>query len=359
MDAVRKAFFRLLQSGLWGESHIDRTLFPLSSEDWERLYVLSVRHTVTGLVYCGLSFLDEDMMPPEALLFRWTAAVDKIERRNVQMRDVSDEMVASGIRPVFVKGLGLAALYDNPLLRESGDIDMCLVRQGDYDKLMEMLKAGNVNVCFKPDGSLSFMWKGVPVEVHKELVDLHNPFRKKYLRRLERECLELVQVDIGRDNCLLFPDEKLNMLLVNAHIMRHAFGRGVGLRQICDLAMLYRSVKGRYEAENIKSMYTEAGISGWSRILHPFMTEYLAMPAGLLPYEDKRVSSDGLFDIVMGGGNFGHYAGPEGLEMKPDGKAGTLKAFVRRFPFAVKAAPGEAFWLFFSLVAGQFRRKGI
>lgn len=59
MNKVQKALLVLLKAGLWERKIEDLSCFPLSVDEWKRLYLLSRQQTVTGIVFQGVQYLAE------------------------------------------------------------------------------------------------------------------------------------------------------------------------------------------------------------------------------------------------------------------------------------------------------------
>ena len=81
---VQQVLLFLLRSGLWAELTAEQ-LAPLSAQQWASLYHYAQQHTIEGIVFDGLQLLPAGLMPPRALVLKWTVRVDQIERHNKQM----------------------------------------------------------------------------------------------------------------------------------------------------------------------------------------------------------------------------------------------------------------------------------
>lgn len=114
MESVRtdrledtEILFILVRAGLWEKVPENLSLFPRSSESWERIFNLAQRQTVTGLVYQGLCQLPDELLPPEQQLLHWVATIDRIERANLRMNRVLTELYGlfhtNGLHPVLQK----------------------------------------------------------------------------------------------------------------------------------------------------------------------------------------------------------------------------------------------------------------
>ncbi len=357
------AFFSLLGAGLRGLPLPDAALsdFPLGAGQWERIYETALRQTVAGILYSGLQSLPEECLPPAPLLIRWTAAADSIERRGRMMNRALAGLYglfrSSGLDPILQKGQGIAAMYPHPLLRECGDIDFCFRSEEEKNRAASVVAGAGCRVSRMPDGSHFYRWKGVDVEHHGRLFDICSPFRKSCLSRLETG-METEHVFIeGPDGRirLTVPSPVPNLLMLNAHVLKHAIGRGVGLRQVCDVAVAMEHLTLPDDREKLRQMERKAGLSAWSAVLYTFVGEYLGTDCSGSGYRQDRKRAARLYEIIMKGGNFGHYY-PGALSAEMPGwkrKAGTAWSFIRNSGFSMSVAPAETFWTFMRLLAGQ------
>ena len=121
LSTEHKALFSLLRAGLWEREPDDLSPFPLTDAQWWEVYRMSVRQTVAGIVFRGLHHLPEEYLPADALMIHWVAKADRIERKNRRMdaalRLLLQRMGREGLHPLLLKGQGVAALYEHPLLR--------------------------------------------------------------------------------------------------------------------------------------------------------------------------------------------------------------------------------------------------
>lgn len=351
----------LLRVGLWGDAPRSLPLFPLSGESWERVFRMAVRQTVAGIVFQGVSCLPDRLLPPERLLLRWVAEADVIERNNRAtdraLSELSSLFGRCGLMPVLQKGQGIARLYRHPQQRACGDIDLYFPQPQERERAVGLLREQGIRVTRSGEGSWCCVWSGIEVELHASLFDVSNPFARRYLLRLEREqgfepFLLSQQADAG----LHVPSPLLNLLLLSAHAMKHAFGMGIGLRQLCDMACACRRLRAAVEAEKLRAACEQAGIWKWSLLLYAFSAEHLGLPAGCLPCEEPLPSPRPLLDIVLKGGNFGlHRAGSDRSRQTAWGrKLQTLAAIAGNARFSCKYAPREAFWMYASLAKRLF-----
>lgn len=245
MERVRDAFLVLLRAGLWGKFPENRGLFPLEEEEWERVFAMSRRQSVSGMVFDGICLLPETLQPSPAAFAKWIVIADAIEkfsgRMNAALKELTVLFVSEGLRPVLQKGQGVAALYPEPSHRECGDIDFYFperqpLRQAPRpgkesplpvadpakvtgetmdDKAVELVRRHGVTVTRMPDGSQTYEWHGIDVEHHSAIIDLRSPAAIRLSGELD-ETREFVPTDIA--DGLRVPSPALNALMLTDYV---------------------------------------------------------------------------------------------------------------------------------------------
>lgn len=337
-----KALLTLLRSGLWNRPPDSPELFPLSSDEWQEVFEKSRSHTVSAIVADSLEHLPENQLPTEGILASWAVESDRIERLSGKMANVTAGLseIYKTLRPVCFKGLECASLYSRPSSRQCGDIDLYF---DDIEASAALARQHGYVPERKADGSFTYTVQGIVVEHHPSYIDLCAPRKRKWLRTLD----ENPGFETG--SCGMFrPVPALNLLVLHSHVMKHAFGRGVGLRQMCDLARAYYSYDGMYDADELRDMYRKAGLTSWTRMVHSFLTDYLGLGKEFLPYAEPHADASEFLERVLLAGNFGRSMPGSG-----QGKCRTLKAFMANALFAARYAPDEYFWQIAQLAGGQ------
>lgn len=345
MDKLRDTFFELLQMGLWGKGKLSAGN-PLSDEEWSSLYQYALNHTVEGVLFDSFPLLAEEQLPPRTLRMKWTARVDQIERHNVRMNEVIAAQyvtfVKQGLPPILLKGQGVAKWYPNPLRRTSGDIDWYFDRE-KYRKAEKLLQEKGLLVRSAFGFSLEYDWAGIHIEHHSRVFDLRNPFLKAYLKKLLADSTnDTLQVN-GQEVAILNPT--LQIFQVNVHILKHLLSFGVGLRQICDAAVLYKAYKHKVDGYILRKMYEKVGILKWAHQLHHILIQYTGLSEDDLPFpltNDKR--ADWMMEEIWQSGNFGFYDArfAEGkvsfVSVQPDGLKRLWRSVRLYFPYAPQEA---------------------
>lgn len=144
----------------------------------------------------------------------------------------------AGISPVVVKGIVCRALYPKPDLRSSVDEDL-YIPLGQYpafhEKMLELgFQAGAPD--YKNSHEARYTRNGLLIEGHWELfprdssaLNALNRYNAGFFARAQVRHIEGVR--------LLTLDDTDHMSFLLLHAYKHFINSGVGLRQICDIAL--------------------------------------------------------------------------------------------------------------------------
>ena len=155
---------------------------------------------------------------------------------------------------------------------------------------------------------------------------------------------------------MVVPSPEVNLLLLSSHILKHAMGVGIGLRQICDYAVARRHYEGRVNEEEMREIWRLTGLEKWRGVLEGFVETFLE-ESSFADAQDNKKKADVLLDIVLKGGNFGIYSKDraEASRARWSRKLHTFRSFADNLGFALRYAPGEWFWTTMLLLRGQVR----
>lgn len=336
-DPLSVSFFALLRSGLYERPISEKERIVVGALDeasWSSLFLLARQQTVVGLIYRGVTHLPEDFVLPGDTVLNFMAFAGGIERENRQKAAVLDQLLRdytqSGLHPTVMKGVSVAAFYAHPELRSSGDIDL-------YFPPEEFQKACSIPGCERTsDRSVHLRRDGEDIDLHDRYFDLH----------------------CGAKKLPAIGTPEATVLMLSAHILKHAIGTGIGIRQLCDMAMAWQACKDKATPTQWQDLFRRTGTLRWNRLLFSFLEDYLDLTDS--PLADQRVSSAPLLDIVLEGGNFGHFAEGRKEALQADTqrrKRNTLGRFLHRIPFSLHYAPHETTATILTLIKGNLRRK--
>ena len=324
-------FMELLRAGLW-EQDLRLSAVP-DAAGWEQVLQTARAQGVMGLLVRGVAHLEQDQRPPEAvqrMLQAWQTALERASARHDRVQaELLAELHAAGLHPLVQKGSEAARHYDFPQLRQAGDIDLfCQELAQGASGQGASLRALFPQARIASDGAAVFVRDGVTVELHPRYYDVH------------RAPSELPAPGSPGGE----------ILLLTAHIFKHAVGEGVGCKQLCDLARALAALEGRYDKDGLAAVLRRAGLLRAYRLICALLAADFGLPARYCLPGPRTVDPEPLRRIVRAGG-IGHTDAAHG------GKLATAGAFLRRLPFALRYGAREAMCMVLELAAGNLRNR--
>lgn len=309
---ISQTFLSLLRAGLWNR-HVDNlSAFPLSTKDWEKVYEISMHHTVEAIVFDGLQLLPEQYLPDRKLHIRWLVRVEKIAQRNIWMNARIAEQYSAfkdiGIEPILLKGQSLAQYYTNPLRRICGDVDWYFEDKKQFSVAVAAIRAKGIEVTPTAGRSVCYVENGCDIDLHTNMYDIHNPFVRYRLSEFTKKEVKNRKKLLINGHSIVLLSPLQQSLLVNAHILKHLLSFGIGLRQLCDAARLYHHFKEQWDIRMVNQLYKKLNIQKWVAQLHTVLVDYIGLPQESLPYKSKEENPvDWMLEDILQAGNFGLY----------------------------------------------------
>lgn len=258
-SAARELLFALLRYETRGDSIPENLKERLSNPDLlKALYEASKAHDLAHLIADALfknKLLDKDTPVGKAFLKQLQMAVVRYEQMAYELKSVSEVLEEKKIAHMPLKGSVLRALYPQPWMRTSCDIDI-YVQESDLEDavgaLVETLgyrnegKGGHDVQMFAPSG--------VHLELHYDLIeDSRYPKFQKALSKIWDNA-----VPVGESAYTYkMTDEDFYFYHI-AHTAKHFNNGGCGIRPFIDLWYLEKSLP--YDREKTDELLTECGL---------------------------------------------------------------------------------------------------
>lgn len=254
----------------------------------------------------------------------------------------------AGFKTCILKGQGNAVMYPDAFLRTPGDIDIWV--QGKRGEIREFVqknfshsKDENLHIQFYTDDN-------VCVEVHYKPAFL---FRKKYDNRLQEyfenhstEQFENAIILPGTDGLVNVPTIEFNVIFQLAHMMKHFFQDGLGLRQDIDYYYLLKnSQECLTQSKKIENadFLKEIGVYRFTKGLMWLENYCFGLQEDcFIARPDEKLGKFLLKEMITGG-NFGR--NNQLLDVKNGGYA--IRAIVSLYHALrlIPSFPKETYWL--------------
>ena len=227
----------LLRAGLYGiPVNFEE---KLSVKQWETVFDIAIQQGVVAVVGEGLSFIDQQSLPPKVLLLQCIGQSLAQKQSFSQQRACVDGLRKlwheAGVDCIELKGNSIGRYYYVPESRYSCDFDCFL---SDYEKGNQIIEAAGVKLNKSFYKNSSFTWKGLYVENHQFCTPVRGNDAMKSLERTLRELLK---------GCNEYPGADFNALFLMEHAWAHFFEEALTLKQLCDWAVFRKTCGGEVD----------------------------------------------------------------------------------------------------------------
>lgn len=345
MKLINK-FFYLLQSAI---GHPISYSDIISSSEWQLLYEMSVKHSMVGVVLEGvqrLSEVDKMQKPPLVLLYDWIGLSEQIKRQNELMNQKSAmlERVFKGwgIDSCILKGQGISMLYLQPLLRQSGDIDIWV--DGSRDEIVKLLRDNFIGLTFIDYVNChAGFFQDVEVEVHFRPTWFYNPFVNRKVQKWIELNKSAQMSNYDKEVGFCYPTIGFNLVFSLIHIYRHIFQEGIGLRQLLDYYFILTHSNDMERSEAMITLKT-FGLGKFAAAVMYIEQKVFDIEESNMLCQPNEKEGEFLLDEILRGGNFGHFDDRNVTIDVDDRFKRGLYNVKRNFRY-LKSYPSEVLWM--------------
>lgn len=306
----------LVRASLW-QMPADPQPFTACAADWEAVGTLALRQTVALLAIEGAVTLPADQQPDKA----WLRNACSYSLRNVRTHALLDSCVAeatallqsAGLAPVLLKGQAYARHYARPELRQCGDIDLYVGEDGYRHASEAAQRFGwESREPFVPAGKhYGCYLHGIRIELHRTAALLPFPVANRRFQAWSHGQLSsaLGYVSIG-DRDIATPSPLFDVVFVFLHLHHHFVNSGIGLRHLCDWAMLLHAHHGSIDRRELQQLLRRFGLLRAWQSFAPIVVHHLGLPEAECPLYSPEYAkkSDKVLAVILREGNFGHYS---------------------------------------------------
>ena len=336
---IKELFFRLLRSALWG-GEVVVEVDEVSRDTVMGALRIAKAQTVLGLV--ANEVLKTDSLSAlltdgdKAGLKRFVMSnLATGQMLNNALVSIVQELRKHGIDPVLLKGQGIAKYYPLPELRQCGDIDI-YVGPEKFAKTCEVI--GAMSTPEDHQGDIPSL-KHFHTRIGKAFIEIHRYTDVYFPNRLDRVYQKvsdegmsagLVPLDFAGVQ-VMSPSVDFNVFFIFNHFWHHFIADGVGLRQVCDWALLLHANRGKVNEAYLSDVLVKMGLMKQWQVFGCVAVEVLGLPQDEMPFYDAKYSrlASKVLDLMLLEGNFGQenqksYNRPKGYV------AGKLYSFRKR-----------------------------
>lgn len=312
LERHEETFLSLLRSAMWGTP----ASVPHDFKDFGKVYRLAKSQSVLPVV-ADVILSDKDIasrLSPKAeekfksFIMANMMTADRLE---ILLAQSVMRLGEAGVRPVLLKGQGLARYYPSPRLRQCGDIDL-YVGQDGYRRSYDALKpiAAEIDDVRRLDVGIHF-----DVHVSNLSIEVHRYTERYPTRRLDaiyqkasdkgmtEDVVPLQFGDVQVDT----PSDVFNAFYIFGHMFRHFLYEGVGFRQICDWMMFLHQRRDHIDADALHELIVSMDMLKPWQTFGCLLVDVMGLPAEEFPLYDQKYSGlvDKVVRRILDEGNFG------------------------------------------------------
>ena len=312
MNKEQEDLLLILKCALWQDvryaSGVDKPCL-------DKIYKLAYEQCVVGIVADSFNVLSSEHCDMDGKL-RWLGYVIKLEQKNRLQNESIGKLFGNlkglGLSPVLMKGQAFASIYPFPLHRQCGDIDVYFKKRDDCYKAVAWAErkdkvAAESSYNKRERKHFCFFMDGNEIELHYHVCWFENEELQKKLQRIidyEFDNNEPCFVDIGGERIETIPPT-LSVLHQIIHISRHLLEAGVGLRQLCDLALYLDKYHILTDKERLNAYLNDLQLMTVAQSIGCILVDKLGLEAERLPFKADKQYADFLLQEIFEGGNFG------------------------------------------------------
>lgn len=343
--AIYQKTLALLRGALWKHP----CEVNISAKEWTEIMHFATEQAVDGVVPDAWVLLPKEERPEMSAKMHMVVRQLQVENANLRMNKELLSFVKGldrrEIPYALLKGQGVATLYPNPRHRVSGDIDLYVPIQFYKEVNRGMVAYGGVKIC-ETRHHVNYKAHGVVWELHHSIYYFQKESRNRLFMNYVDEAMAqpVAYASIGDEKVRVLPST-MNVLTLLSHILDHFYCSGIGLRQLCDYALLLDKEYDNINRVQLNKALKELSLLRTYRVWGFLCVHYLGLSFDKLMFEptesDKRLAHRIMNDCLRGG-NFGRSEAP-----KRDTPCNWIRYYIR-FLFRLlrywRLCPSEALW---------------
>ena len=278
----------LVRSELWGEP----LTCEISAEETPAILTMAKEQAVVGLV---ANAIIRNHLPIGEDLTMEVCALQKMLEQNNRKMNVEVARFAGFLNRrnldfVIMKGQTMAALYPDPMARNSGDIDFYCPKNS-FEAVQQAIEE-RLGIVMKHNGSErhdTFKIDGYSFEMHSDLTIFNSPSHQKYWERFIEDNFKAKAHHVvieGEAVPILSPT--IDAVFIFAHLMGHFMETGLGMKQLCDWAMVLYRHRDEIDKKRLDDCLTGIGLKKAYLCMGAWLVDKLGFPEKDFPFPLER-----------------------------------------------------------------------
>ena len=248
--------------------------------NWNSFLILAEKHEIMSLL-CDVMPKDTPQEINKVIRLRARQTVQKYYRMFFLTKYYVGILEENGIHAAVIKGVGASAPYPIPEYRKSGDLDIFVPDEKEFQRADEIFEKNGLFrdpiqtehhcvVFHHPEGIVVELHRGLIEEVDDEEVN-------RKLRALNARFSENIgRVELLQNSfpVLKPPYQAISLLL---HMLHHYLHAGFGLRLLVDWVLFWKQGISKHDRQVYLNLIRDLGLTGFSEFVTAVCIQELGM----------------------------------------------------------------------------------
>lgn len=304
MKEAEKVFLGILKNAVKGKKAADSKNF--TTEFWMELYHLAeIHHVLPVFAETVYEVIDESMR--QRLIEEAVILTTRQASRSMEFIQFYKYLKENGLRPLVMKGIICRNLYPFGEQRASVDEDLLINPEETdlYDlafKKYGLVRDGIADIHEEHEISYRSIEKKLYIELHRYPFEPKSSFCS--LNKLFEDRTKITKERIYKtDIFTLCPTEHL--LYMICHAYKHFLYSGVGIRQLCDIAMFSEHYREEINWKIILEACRKYRIDGYAAGVFRICLNWLGMEFIPEGFESENTDEIPMLEDILSGGLYG------------------------------------------------------
>lgn len=303
----QKVLLHLLKESLTGSAERLPEQW-LQEADWEDVFREARSQAVILQAYDAVGTYKQWV--PETVYQQWFQLATKILRRNMQVQLAQNALVQlleeNGLAYAILKGTSSASYYPRPELRSLGDIDFLIDMKQEQQVRRCLEQAGYETEGKDTDHHALYIRGKVPHEMHFQPAGVPDGAAGVRFSQYLEDLLQTVVPTACDMASFAAPDQAHHGVIILLHTLHHVLGGGIGLRHLCDWAVVVQvTAEADFWQGELVPLMEECGVLRFASVITRICADVLGT---VCPAWCEVVEADLLEAVlqdILNGGNFG------------------------------------------------------
>lgn len=217
---------------------------------------------------------------------------------------VYEELRREGLHPVALKGMLCAALYPQPSLRVTADLDL-LTEPEEFDACRSVLCRLGLMPKYDDDTLANDYEVSFFSEDRSVCIELHRTLFSAEEAELNG-CFTGMFASVQEHDGLLTLDPEKHMLFLLLHAYKHFIYSGIGVRSVCDIGLWAQKYVDVIEWERLYQLCASVQAEVFSACVFRIAREYIGLDFQLPDFwRDAEIDCEPLLIDMLEGGVYG------------------------------------------------------